>query len=650
MTFQEMIKKIRLSLVRLPAVGYGPLPEVPAYILRDLWTGDSVYGMHLVKGEYIYQDYVIPLYPGQWGDQNISCEIEEKLHGFSWLRDMRELGTENARLVARNLVIDWIGNSPSFYGSTVYRPVTLANRVANWLGFYDFFAASAERYFHQQFMRRMMKEGRYLVAMLPLDGHTHESFTVLKAVLALALCMPEQFDLIPKISKLLQNELAAQILEDGIQIERNPEIQLYVLRDLTEIRLMYQLVNIRSPSELPFALDTVSRALRALRHGDGRLALFNGSSEEKAYFIDRVLTNSTQKRVAMTDMKAGGYIRCFAHRSTLLIDSGVPPKKVVIKYLGALSFEFSVGKQRLIVNCGAGGSSAWRSALAGTAAHSVLKLCNAESVSLGPDQVADVNFKVESLHEMTEGAHWVELSHNGWQKSYDVIYHRKFYLSADGQDLRGEEILEFDQSYPFTIRFHLHPSVKVEEKWVAIQENEEEKIFILSFQHPQEGDQVWWFRFSGAEGKIENSVYFGEKVRLATKQIVLYNLVKPKNSNDEENNVSSISSEQQKQHSVMNEIQNEKESDYVAIFHNQNSHAKIRQQDVPDYVLAGMFEDLPEKHSEIQELSKLDKPLDRSEKEPVQDDKGVYEEVMDDSVRKDEERNTKIRWALRRKV
>ena len=82
MAFQEMVKKIRLSLVRLPAIGYGQIPEVPAYILRDLWTGNSVYGMHLVKGEFIYQDYVISLYPGQWGDKNLSCEIIGKLHGY----------------------------------------------------------------------------------------------------------------------------------------------------------------------------------------------------------------------------------------------------------------------------------------------------------------------------------------------------------------------------------------------------------------------------------------------------------------------------------------------------------------------------------------------------------------------------------------
>lgn len=635
MAFQEMVKKIRLSLVRLPAIGYGQIPEVPAYILRDLWTGNSVYGMHLVKGEFIYQDYVISLYPGQWGDKNLSCEIIGKLHGFSWLRDMRELGTENARLAARNLVTDWIGNSPSSYDSVVYRPIILADRIVNWLGFYDFFAASAEKYFHQQFMRRIMKEGRYVVAMLPLDNHTHENFTLLKAALALALCMPEQFDLIPKISKFLQSELAEQILEDGIHIERNPEIQLYVLRDLTEIRLMYQLINMRPPSELILVLDNVSRALRALRHGDGRLALFNGSSENEAHFIDRVLSNSTQKRVAMTDMKAGGYIRCFANRSTLLIDSGVPPKKVDIKYLGALSFEFSAGKQRLIVNCGAGGSSAWRSALAGTAAHSVLKLSNTESVLLEDNQLKDLNFKVESIHEMTEGAHWVELSHNGWQKAYGAIYHRKFYLSADGQDLRGEETLDFDQSYPFTIRFHLHPSVKVEEKLVEIRKNEKEKIFVLSFQHPQEGKQIWWFRFSDAEGKVENSVYFGEKVRLATKQIVLYNLHQSKKNDVEENRASITKFEKQDKQSVLNEEQKEEGSDYVAIFHNQNDDAKIWQKNTADHVSVGMPEDLSEKTSEIQRQSEINSSLNHSNIKNIQNDK---------------EKITKIRWALRRKA
>ncbi len=643
MVLRDIMEKIRLSLVKLPAIGYGQIPEVPVSILRDLWIGNSVYGMHLIRGELIYQDCIIPLYPGQWGGRNLSWEIQVKLHGFSWLRDLREVGTENARLVARNLVADWISSPPSYYNSIVYQPLTLANRMANWLSHYDFFAESAEKYFHQQFMQRILQEGRYVVAMLPAIKPRHEAFTLLKAAMALSLCMPEQFDLISKITKLLQNELSAQILDDGIHISRNPELQLYILRDLVEIRLMYQLVNSRFPSDLNLALDIISRALRALRHGDGKLALFNGSGESDANYIDRVLSNSTQKRVAMTDMKSGGYIRCFSNRSTLLIDSGIPLKNAPIKYLGSLSFEFSIGKQRIIVNCGSGGSSAWRSALAGTAAFSVLKLCNSDCVLLQDNQILDSNFRIESNHEMKDSAHWVELSHNGWKQVYNAIYNRKFYLNSDGYDLRGEELIETDQILPFEIRFHLHPTIKVEEKIVDIEKDKKEKIFILSFNHPQEGNQIWWFRFSGADGRIEDSVYFGQKVRLATKQIVLYNQALSVKADKKSGKPLNIIQDQQ---SIAIK-QSEEESDYVAIFHNQNDNAEIRKKDTSDHDHPRVSESLSETNQEISKQSEVNKVSESFDR--YQEQKKIRDHDQDHSMnRKDQ--SIIIQWALRRKL
>lgn len=652
MTLERLIKKVRLSIARLPAVGYGHLPEAPVYILRDLWQGDSVHGMHLIKGEYIYQDCILPLYPGEWGGKTLSREIQQNIHNFSWLRDMRELGTENARLVARSLVLDWISNAPSEYDKAIYQPATLATRVTNWVGHYDFFAASADHYFHQQLIHRIMIEGRYMVAMLPLDSGTHEVFTVLKGAMVLALTMPEQFDLVPKLSKYLQYELVNQILEEGVHIERNPEFQLYVLRDLVEIRLMYQLINVYPPTELITALDTVSRSLRALRHGDGKLALFNGACENNTDFIDRVLSHSTQKRVAMTDMKQGGYIRCYANRSTLLIDSGQPAEKGnYLKHLGALSFEFSVGKQRLIVNCGSGGSSAWRSALAGTAAHSVLKLGNVDCVAMHDNQKVDPDFKIESMHEMKDGAHWVELSHNGWQKPYGAFYVRQLYLSADGNDLRGEDVLEMDSSCPFAIRFHLHPQVRVEEKNVQITEEKNETLFVLSFHHHQEGDQVWWFRFSGAKGCIEESVYFGQSVRLATKQIVLYSFDQFEKPEPTETIKTQHSVDQEQQQPLATSATKEEESSaYVAIFHHQDHDAEIRQENLSPIVSAGMSEAMSEKDAGIQETFLKDNTDKVSENESVEGGGKTCSQEDSDVKNEREQGKVMVRWALRRKV
>ena len=64
-------------------------------------------------------------------------------HGFTWLRDLRALGTDAARLRARALVADWIGTPAA--DALAQRPDVAGARIAAWLGHYDFFAASRRR-------------------------------------------------------------------------------------------------------------------------------------------------------------------------------------------------------------------------------------------------------------------------------------------------------------------------------------------------------------------------------------------------------------------------------------------------------------------------------------------------------------------------
>ncbi|WP_271829052.1 heparinase II/III family protein [Commensalibacter communis] len=641
MALQSMLRKMRLSLARLPPVGYGKLPLNPAYFLRDLWNGDSIYGMHLTKGELIYKDYIIPLQPGLWGKQNIPVDGLCKIYDFSWLRDLREFGTDNARLCARALIVDWMSRPPNTQHKVAYRGDILGKRLTNWLGHYDFFASSADKAFKQQFLHRVMIEGRYITAMLPPTAGSHYAFAMLKGVMAVSLCLPEQFDLSTKITRCLKNELANQILEDGVHIERNAEIQLMVLQDLVEIKLMYQLTKQRPPNELTSALDNLSRALRALRHGDGGLALFNGSNESNPQSIDRILFHATQKRVAMTNMTKGGYIRCYANRATLLVDSGTPADiGRRSKHAGCLSLEFSVGKQRVFVNCGAGETKTWRSILGCTAAHSVLDLNGTDSVEFVQGKVTP-HFEAVAKHHMEEGAHLLEMGHNGWLKRYGVIYQRIIYLSSNGQILKGEERIDGPQQYPFMVRFHLHPSIVVEEDFIEFVNGKPEHVYALMANNPHEGRQIWWFRFSGANARIEESVYFGSGSRVLSKQIVLYVTVPEKKNKDEVVSVQTeLLSKTDETHKVDTQTvlteQPEESSDYVAIFHNKNNDQGSGQESDPALHSETVLETTVPQETVISEPTKNHE----KEKHALETDNPI-EEVDAPQI---------VRWALHRKL
>lgn len=636
MALQSMLRKMRLSLARLPAVGYGKLPLTPAYILRDLWKGNSIYGMHLAKGELIYKDYIIPLQPGLWGKRSLPIDGLCKIYDFSWLRDMRELGTDNARLAARALMVDWISRPPEAQHKVAYRGDVLGRRLANWLGHYDFFAASADEAFKRQFIHRVMLEGRFITAMLPPDPQNYYAFAMLKGVMAVSLCLPEQFDSVLKVTRCLKDELANQILEDGVHIERNAEIQLMVLQDLVEIKLMYQLIHRRPPNDLVSALDNISRALRALRHGDGGLALFNGSNESDPELIDRILFHATQKRVAMTNMTKGGYVRCYANRATLLVDSGTPADiGRRSKHAGCLSLEFSVGKQRLFVNCGAGETKAWQSILGCTAAHSVLDLNGTDSVEFVKGKVSS-DFEAVARRHSEEGAHLLEMGHNGWLKRYGVIYQRTLYLSANGQNLKGEERIDGPQHFPLKVRFHLHPSIIVEEEFIEFSKGKPEKIYALMANNPHEGRQIWWFRFSGAKAQIEESVYFGGGSRVVSKQIVLYvSLPEIKKA------IPLAKEEDVSQSDKVDDInlldkQEQESSDYVAIFHSKDDRQGSGKESDSAIYSETMLQTTLQQETEVVEVK------------PVEEQENVIEPKED--LVQQEYTPQVIRWALHRKL
>src|SRR5205085_1273622 len=119
-------------MARLPSLRMGRIPHAPALPVRDPWPGDPVRGARLLKGEFDALGGTRVLKPGAWGDASGSAVLRTAMHGFTWLRDFRALGTDAARLRARALVADWIAHPPS--DPLPYRPDVVGARIAAWLG------------------------------------------------------------------------------------------------------------------------------------------------------------------------------------------------------------------------------------------------------------------------------------------------------------------------------------------------------------------------------------------------------------------------------------------------------------------------------------------------------------------------------------
>ncbi len=488
------------------------IPDAPALAVRDPWPGDPSRGARLVKGELEYAGAVRLLQPGVFAAANGAATLRAHTGGFTWLRDLRALGTDAARSRARQSVSEFLDTA--IPDPLALRADITGARLAAWLGHYDFFAASADDDFRQRLMSRLVADARTLAASLPTEERDGRALTALKGLIAAAAALPNHADYLPRALKFLSQELTRQIYPDGCHIERSPAAHLAALQDLTEIRALLQSAKAEAPPALPATIERMAMALRALRHGDGGLALFNGSREAAPHLIDLVLSQAGRSPRTPGGLTDSGLYRLAGGKSVLLVDAGAPAPAGLdrLAHAGTLAFEFSAGKERLIVNCGAANaaSTEWRDALRATAAHSTLTIADVSSSELRDAGLGRRPQNVRAHRQEAAGAQWLEASHDGWNKLFGAIHRRQLYLSESGEDLRGEDLIEAAEPQPFTIRFHLHPNVTA-----SLQQDQEAVLLRLP------SGQGWRLRAGGAKITVEESVYFGGTEARRAEQVVL---------------------------------------------------------------------------------------------------------------------------------
>jgi len=512
MSGRNWLRDARRAIARLPSLRMTRVPDAPALPVRDPWPGDAGRGARLLKGELEVGGVVCPLRPGSWGQLSEAPLLGAAANGFTWLRDLRALGTDAARLRARALVGEWMAAPPG--DAVAHRPDVAGARIAAWLGHYDFFAATADDTFRQRLMARLVADSRSLSAVLPAEELDARALTGLKGLIAAAVALPEHGAFLARALRFLPQEIARQVLADGCHVERSPTAQLAALQDLTEIRALLQASQTQPPPALSNVIERMAPALRLMRHGDGGLALFNGSREQSSSLIDAVLTQAGRGGRGLSSLIDGGFQRLQAGRSVLIVDCGAPPPPGVDRnaHAGTLAMELSIGRDRMIVNCGAvpAGTTEWRDAMRATAAHSTLVIADVNSSEMKPEGLGRRPVLVEAQRQEANGAHWLEASHDGWKKLFGAVHRRRLYMAESGEDVRGEDSIEAPTPQPFTLRFHLHPDVNA-----SLQQDGEAVLLRLR------SGGGWRLRADGLRMSLEESIYLGGLEPRRTEQVVL---------------------------------------------------------------------------------------------------------------------------------
>lgn len=525
-----MIRDLFRMTPLYPLTLAGRTPARLAVTLPDPWPGDASRGRALLEGRYGFASQTIgagaePL-GGIWNPPGVSDAWRAELHGFGWLKDLQLAGGDAGRGRAREFVTSWIDHHQR-WGRLAWGADVTADRVSAWLGQFAPLTSNASPEFQEKLLASLARQRRHLARLIPGELQGASLIHAIKGLVNCEVLLGGGGRRLRRACTLLEGELNAHVLGDGGYIERSPSRQLSVLRDLVELRATLVAGHQTVPESLQISIDRMAPMLRFFRHGDGGLALFNGSNEEEAWLVDFVLTQANARGKPLATAPHSGFERLNNFRTLVIVDVGAPspPPLAGHSHAGTLSFEMSAGKHRLITNCGAsaGSNPGWRHGLRTTAAHSTLNLEDASSSEIFDggrfgDVVGRHPTKVTSDRQESDGAIWLDASHDGYAKPFGLVHRRRLYLSAGGDDLRGEDILiptghgggRKGSGRKFAVRFHLHPAVKAS----LVQDG---SAALLNL--PGGG---WQLKSSGGWMGLEESIYLGVRGEVKrTQQVVI---------------------------------------------------------------------------------------------------------------------------------
>lgn len=494
-------------------------PASLVFAPKDPWPGDAAEANAIFQGRFHFAGEEVRS-PGRppWSPAGVGHAFLAELHGLAWLRHFAAEGGEAARRHARGLVVSWLAQNQG-WGGVAAEPAVAARRLMAFIGHVEFLTTEADAHFVTTLLSAIGAHARHLRWSVDLAPGGEARIAIAAALILAGVALPDGAVFARTGERMLAREIAAQILPDGSHVSRRPASHLAVLRDLVVAREALLAAAREVPEVLRNAIDRLAPAVRFFRHGDGGLALFQGGREESAFIVAFVLDKAEAGGKPPQSLPHGGFERLAAKRAIMLVDCGMVGPGVR-SHAAPLSFELSIGRQRVMVNCGeVEKEGELARLLRGGAAHNVLTIADTSAVHLdAAGRVGQTAPVVTAIRSEAAGSVWLEASQDGFRVPFGLTHHRRLYLDAAGDDIRGEDRLVGEgEARPFAIRFHLHPGVHA-----SITSDGRSVLLRL------EGGAGYRFRVAGASMGLEESLYLGQGPSpRRSEQIVLTGITEP---------------------------------------------------------------------------------------------------------------------------
>ena len=348
--------------------------------------------------------------------------------------------------VAAALLREWLAAASPDEG-VAWCPAALARRIPNLIHFYVLFTAELRTDPRQRgvFLESLYEQATALAAAVPTQPADHHLVAAGRALFFAGRFFDgmEARGWLETGTKVLWDQLRAQVHEDGGHRERIPAIHAQVLGDYVEIVAFLLAANDDVPIWARKRIKGMADFLTRVVHPDGEAAAFHAMGPGLTRPVPELLAATAialhEPGLALPGELPGVWPllilgdagrRAHAHlprrreapepralRRTdfyvlpgeggdvMILDGGTPPADGAG---GALSYELSIGGERLIVNPGTAGEEAapWPAYYRATRAHNVATVDGAEQFTgTRPPAVSDVQWVVRDGMIYFSGTH-----------------------------------------------------------------------------------------------------------------------------------------------------------------------------------------------------------------------------------------------------
>lgn len=407
---------------------------------------------------------------------NLEKKIEKKedwncgVFGKLWLYNLHYFDDLNAinNVFRKNIHIDfvkrWVLDNPPVKGNG-WEPYPLSLRLVNLVKWYARVGIDDSLIVDSIFIqaKALSKKIEYHI----LGNHL---FANAKALVFVGCFLKgEDAEYYFKMGlKILDKEIPEQFLSDGGHFELTPMYHCILLWDLLDL---INLAEITSRTELVSRLSgwrsvalKALNWLRVMQHPDKEVSFFNDSTMRIAATPTQLFSYAASLKLELCNdpflelvtLPASGYSRISMSKYVLLFDHAAigPDYLPGHAHADTLSFEMSVGVQRVFVNSGTSlyGVSAERLRQRETAAHNTVVVNGKSSSEVWSGfRVARRAYATLLKSDETDGVVMLSASHDGYKRLNPKIVHKRTITS------NAEYFTLLDElSHPTDASFHLH--------------------------------------------------------------------------------------------------------------------------------------------------------------------------------------------------